>query len=275
MVTLFALPGVIIMEQEHMKNIQGEYMKNHIPIAGIMLILASLLFSGCIMNKVSTEKEIILLKGETTGREIQLEIETGESWSRRMQAGPFIFNLLSQIVLWTEDDNGKLLETLYVSGADYRKMRHAEKKDKGEAFFRGSFPLWAQKMKEAGKQLPSPDNPFPDTITSATPTSDFTLETKLELSQPPFTLFAEVNSSGDENETFTREKNGWIGQPALLYAVEIERDLKNREKEGAYTLKLIGHSGLPGQEAAIHTDLSGFDSALRQVKRIDLLIPSP
>ncbi len=235
---------------------------------GLYLVVVGLLLSGCVMNRVSAEKEDIVLRQDGGGRMIRLDLETGEAWSRKMQAGPLVFNVLSQIVIWTEDGEGRLLETVYVSGADYAKMRHAAKKDKGEQFFRESFPLWARKMDEAGRKLPSPDEPYVDAVTSATPSNDFSLETRMEKTSPPFSIYAEINTAGDENETYTKERNGWVGQPALIYSARVTG------QDAGYILELEGHSGLLGQEAALYTDLSAFESALRQVKQIKLVITS-
>lgn len=246
----------------------GCTMENRFFKASLLLIISGLALSGCVMNKVSSEKEDIVLRQEGPGRSIRLDIETGEAWSRKMQAGPLVFNVLSQIVIWTEDEEGRLLETVYVSGADYAKMRHATKNDKGEQFYRESFPLWARKMEEAGRKLPSPEAPYVDEITSATPSNDFSLKTRMERTRPPFSLFAEVNSAGDENETFTKDRNDWVGQPALVYSARVNG------QDAGYLLELAGHSGLLNQDAALYTDLSAFDSALRQVKQINLLITS-
>jgi hypothetical protein len=243
-------------------------MNNRVLKAGLLLIILGLALSGCVMNKVSSEKEDIVLRQDGGGRMIRLDLETGDAWSRKMQAGPLVFNVLSQIVIWTEDEDGRLLETVYVSGADYSKMRHAGKNDKGEQFYRESFPLWARKMDEAGRKLPSPESPYVDSVTSATPSNDFSLETKMEKTNPPFSLFAEVNSAGDENEVFTKDRNDWVGQPALVYSARVTG------QDAGYILELEGHSGLLDQEAALYTDLSAFDSALRQVKQIKLVITS-
>jgi len=243
-------------------------MKNRFFKASLFLIMTGLVLSGCVMNRVSLEKEAIVLRQDGGGRIIRLDLETGDAWSRKMQAGPLVFNVLSQVVIWTEDGEGRLLETVYVSGADYTKMRNAAKKEKGEQFFRESFPLWARKMSEAGRRLPSPESPYTDAVTSATPSNDFSLETKLEQTSPPFSIIAEINTAGDENDTFTKDRNGWVGQPALIYTARVTG------QDAGYLLELAGHSGLLDQEAALYTDLSAFDSALRQVKQIKLVITS-
>lgn len=179
-----------------------------------------------------------------------------------MQAGPFIFNVLPQFAIWTEDDAGRLVETLYVTGADFRGMRHAEKNEKQAEFFAQILPFWSARVTSSGAPLPSKANPYPDAITSATPTGPTTLVTALTGSvgaAAAVTVYLEINKSGDSNSTF-RADNDPAGQPSLIYAGHLGA--------GATRLELIGHGGRLPDEPAVYTDLSGFDTALELVASI-------
>ncbi len=72
------------------------------------------------MHRVNPEPRNIVLR-ENAGAALQVEVKTGAQWSSRMQAGPFIFNVLPQFAIWTEDDAGNLVETLYITGAGSSK----------------------------------------------------------------------------------------------------------------------------------------------------------
>jgi len=231
-----------------------------------ILCLLFLLTSGCVMNKLSKSPEKITLDKDPEGAQLRIEVEKGESFTSRMQAGPFIFNVLPQIVMWAEDANGRFLETLYITGADFEGFRNASKKDKGSLFFKECFPLWASRLKEAGKTLPSPEQPYPDTVTSVTPSNSFTLKTAFSIGKKPFTLFLEINKSGDTNSAFTKENNDWVGQPALIFKTEIT---KPRSGE-SFHMNLAGHSGKINEKPAIYADISKFDTALRQIKKITI-----
>ncbi len=233
----------------------------------LIIIIISLIFGGCVMNRIKEEPEIIELRESSDGVPVSLEIKKGQNWSTRMQAGPFIFNILPQIVVWTEDTQGNLIETLYITGADGKKFRHAAKKDKGALFYEECFPVWSRKVKEAGGTLPGATNPYPDSVTSATPDSGFTLNTKLNTTQGGFTIFMEINQSNDYNASFTRENSDWDGQPSLIYRTEIP----TAEKGSRYLMKAIGCGGRPGEEPELQTDLSEIDTALGQVDEVIIL----
>jgi len=229
----------------------------------IFSILAAAYFSGCVMNKLDDSPKTIVVRENSEGMSISLDVDTGEEWASRMQAGPFIFNILPQMAIWIADEQGRYLETLWVTGADFKKMKHAQKNGSGPAFFADCLPVWASRLQAAGKSLPSKENPYPDTVTSATPMGDFTLETKTT-SGVPMILYAEVNKSGDTSSFYTEDANDWVGQPSLIYMVEI----RETGKVGALRMELSGHGGLLEQEPGIYFDLSGFETAVRQIDKI-------
>jgi hypothetical protein len=232
----------------------------------VVLTIISLFFLGCEMNKMDNTPRTITLNSRIEGVPVRLELVKGENYSARMVAGPLAFNLLPQTVIWVEDSSGRLVDTVYVSGADYKKMRHGGKGRLGVKFYEESFPLWSVRMKAAGKGLPSPKNPYPDSITSATPMSSFTLMTKLPATGP-FTIMLEINKSGDTNAAFTVKNNGWVGQPSLVYKASIT----DTKKGSVYEMKLVGHSGRLSDPAGIYPDLSLFGSALKQVEKISII----
>ena len=233
----------------------------------LSLIASSILFSGCVMNKLDTTHKIITLK-DSEAHSITVDVTAGEQWSSRMKAGPFIFNVLPQMVLWTEDADGKFIETLYITGADFKKMRHAAKNENEAVFFAECLPYWALKMSGGGGSLPSKKNPYPDTVTSATPMADFTLRTSARKGQAAFFVFAEINKSDDKNSSFTKDNNDWAGQPSLIYSAAISANDKGR----AVRMKLLGHGGMLGDKPEIYKDLSGFDTALEQIRTIDVTV---
>ncbi|TVR62772.1 MAG: hypothetical protein EA426_01490 [Spirochaetaceae bacterium] len=219
----------------------------------------ALSLSGCVMNRVNPEPQTIVLR-DNADSTLRVEIKPGAHWSSRMQAGPFIFNVLPQFAIWTEDDAGTLVETLYVSGADFGGMRHAARNEKQAEFFAQSLPVWSARIEATGALLPSKANPYPDTVTSATPTGPTTLVTALTGSAGATTIYLEINKPGNENSTFTKEENEWVGQPSLVYAGGLV--------SGSSRLELIGHGGLLRDEPGIYSDLTGFDTALEQVVSI-------
>lgn len=242
-------------------------MKTH-PI--LLIIALNLLFqTSCVMNPINEGHENIVLKPATSKTPLKIEVTTGTHYSQKMQAGPFIFVILPQIVFWIESTNGTFLQTLYVTGADGKQLRHADKSKRKELFYQECFPFWAKKMKEVGAPLPG-STPYPDSVTSATPHANFSLSTAIDLnSSSPlksFVIFAEINKSSDINQNFTKLNNGWAGQPAVLYKTVINKI----ETNSNYTMQLIGHSGKISDRPDIYVDMGKLDSALRLIKKIEI-----
>ncbi len=236
-----------------------------ISVLATVALIASVL-SGCVMNKLNTEPQTIELRDDISGRPVVITVTPGTEWSSRMNAGPIVFNVLPQFVIWTEDNDGRFVETLYVTGADYGKLRHAEKNENGEQFYLDTLPVWATRARAAGETLPSKDHPYPDTVTSATPMGQTTFETTVGHADGGVRILLEINKSGDVNAEFTKETNDPLGQPSLIYAVTIPRPVPGDE----YTLGLGGHGGMISDVAEVYADLSGFDTALAQIASVSV-----
>jgi hypothetical protein len=127
----------------------------------IFIVSLTAVLGGCVMNRVSTEAQTIVLRDGGSAA-MRIEIEPGTEWSSHMRAGPFIFNVLPQFAIWTEDTAGNLVETLYVTGADFASMRHAGKNERQGEFFAQSLPVWSSRIAATGSPLPSKANPYPD-----------------------------------------------------------------------------------------------------------------
>jgi len=225
------------------------------------IIVTIVLLSGCTMNKVTTEEKTITLRPTQTNGGLTLLITTGDTWSRTMKAGPMIFNVLPQFVLWTEGPEGEYGETLYITGAD-GKMRNAKKKELGADFYRQTLPLWSSRAEKAGIALPSQEKVYPDTVTSATPTFTTTLEL-LPPSRKAAYVFLEINQSSDDNETYNEDNNDWQGQPSLIYRAKLP-------ESGTVELALIGHGGMVQDKPEIYEDLSLITTARQMINSVSV-----
>ncbi len=230
----------------------------------ISTIVMSLFSGACVMNKMDHQVRAFKLRQTVKGLPVTFTFTKGAEFSKPMQAGPIIFNVLPQVVIWAEDPSGKLIDTLYVTGADGKKMRHGAKSREGAKFYKACFPVWAKQMAAAGKKLPMENGPYPDSVTTATPMDSFSLATKLDIKEKSFVLFIEINKSGDFNKTYTEKNNGWAGQPSLIYRADAP------EKKNGQTVIFtpVGHGGRLKDKARIYTDLKGIDTALRQFLEI-------
>lgn len=93
-----------------------------------IILILFALLGGCVMNRANPEPQTIVLR----------------------------------------KDAGHLIQTLYVTGADFRAMCHAEKNENQSEFFAQSLPVWSGRVTASGESLPSKTNPYPDAVASAT-----------------------------------------------------------------------------------------------------------
>ncbi len=185
--------------------------------------------------------------------------------------------------IWLADENGKYIQTLYVSesighGIFIRANRSSGKWMGGEIQRPAALPYWAHQraiLNEYGTYLPTPKKPVPDAYTGATPSSSFVLNAKTEnVLQGKYKIMLEVNQSWDWNESWTNNKYPTdkeyktSSQPALVYMVDIDTDKGSVE----YQMKAIGHSHYAGADGSLTTNLSTITTALKIAKRITVTV---
>ena len=231
-----------------------------------MLLGCVLFLSSCAINRLNEEKTVVVLDKGSTENHFIVSVSKGPEWSHEFKPGPFIIHVYPQMVFWIENQTGELVETLYVSGADGKGIRNATKKQLGEEFYRICFPIWAKKVNLAGLQLPSNEVPYSDAVTSATPQSSFDLDIHMGALPDSFILYAEINKSMDWNENYTEEKMGWVGQPSIIYAAQIDSLIPNQ----LVSLKAIGYSNDTSPIPELVTDFKGIDTALELLDGIQV-----
>jgi hypothetical protein len=225
-------------------------------------IVAFLLFSSFqnTGKSQSTSNSIQTNKGEK-GLNLEIKFLKGKSFNHPT----FSF--------WVEDLEGNYIETLlvtqYVAKGVYGHGALGNGKwdsKPGPAERPSTLPVWLHKhMKDSGgKLLPSPENPVPDAITSATPSGDFVLNTVVKNKLPKkFRLMMEINQTWDWNEywnnsLFPDDFQFKVScQPALVYATTIDCDKPQNE---CY-LNPIGHSHYSGKDGELYTDISTLTTA--------------
>ena len=232
-----------------------------------MLLVGLLLISSCAINHLNEEKTVIVLDKGNSETHLIVSVNKGPEWSHEFKPGPFVIHVYPQMVFWVENQNGELVETLYVSGADGKGFRNATKKQLGEEFYRLCFPIWSKKMNLVAHQLPTKEIPYSDAVTSATPQSSFDLDIHMGAFSTPFVLYAEINKSMDYNQIYTKENTDWIGQPSVVYAAQIDSLYNNQTT----SLKPIGFSDDSKKPPELIRSFEGIDTALSMVDEIQFL----
>jgi hypothetical protein len=227
--------------------------------------LFPVIFISCAINRLNDEKTVITLESPQTENPVQISLTKGPQWSHKITPGPFIIHIYPQIVFWLEVNEGAVFKTLYITGANGDFSRHSTKRKLDAQFFKQCFPVWADKVIKAGERLPSAQYPYPDAVTSATPQSSFDLQLNIGNISEIFTIYAEINKTGDYNAVYTKENSDWVGQPSVIYAVKIHRPVTGEK----IVFKPVGHSQA-GSTPVLCPGFEGLDTALEMVNDLHI-----
>ena len=235
-------------------------------ITTILLIL-SITASGKKKQEVYTSYNYGV---NNNGTSITLKFEKGKEHNHPLFA------------VWLADENGKFIQTLYVSKSIGKGVfEHGNIKTgkwmPGEIQRPATLPYWAHQRgikNEYGTYMPTPRQPEIDAYTGATPQSSFILNLKTEKPlKGKYKIMVELNQSWDWNEFWVNNKfpddkeYKTSSQPALVYCADIETG-NNTEIQ----LKPIGHSHYSGKDGSLTTDLSTLTTALKIAKKITVIV---
>jgi hypothetical protein len=238
-----------------------------------LLILAS--SCGVISNRV--KKDIIYhdsleIDMSENGLELMIYFEKGEEYNH------------PTFVFWIEDMDENYIQTLFVTKAFATGIfEHGPLNDTlwgtapGVATRPAALPYWWHKCDRGSieSMVPTPDNPFVDAYTGATPQGNFALRIKTDkVDTGKFRLLMEINQTWDWNEYWTNNKFPGdyayksSSQPSLIYSVTIDPSSTVKE----YHLNPIGHGHYSGKDGLLYTDLSTITTALKIVSDVTVRI---
>lgn len=226
----------------------------------IILLAIILLFSQCKTAHIENGSEMsIVVNSEENGRQMTIQLLKGKEYNN------------PTFVFWKEDLQGNYLETIfitkaYASGIFGHEMQGDTlwKETPGPSYQPAALPYWTyHKGYINGFDLiPTPEHPFVDAYTGATPTENFSISTKLKSEQMNFRLYLEVNQSWDWNSYWTNHKYPeshaykHSAQPSIVYSVEINEEMNT------FYMNPIGHGDPQGESGRLFTDLSTLSTAM-------------
>lgn len=173
-------------------------------------------------------------------------------------------------VVWAEGMDETYLRTLFITQSyasgifGYRMVGDSIwLKEVGESIQPAALPYWAHKKGPiAGDQLvPTPEHPFVDAYTGATPLHDFQFETALSTPEGQIQILLEVNQSWDFNNHWINNKYPdspaykHSAQPSIVYATTIN------PVDSVFYLTPIGHGDPKGESGNLFSDLSTLTTA--------------
>ncbi|MFA6580335.1 MAG: hypothetical protein WCS79_00875 [Paludibacter sp.] len=234
----------------------------------IMLLVLTTVVSAKRKPEVFTE---YTYAAKNAGTSVTIQFEKGPEHNHPLFA------------IWLADENGKYIQTLYVSesighGVFNRASRTSGQWLNGEIQRPATLPYWAHQRgikNEYGTFMPTPRQPVIDAYTGATPGTSFILHVKTEKSlKGKYKILLELNQSWDWNEFWTNnlypndKEYKTSSQPALVY----ETDIDTNSPDKTYTMKPIGHSHYSGADGSLNPDLGTITTALKIAKNITVTL---
>jgi len=234
----------------------------------ISLLSLSILMIQCKTTQLESESKLsIVINSDGSGPDMTILFTNGFGYNE------------PTYVLWMEDMAGNYMKTIfitesYASGVFGHEMQGDSlwKKTSGPSYQPAALPYWTHKKGFINGEglIPTPDNPFIDAYTGATPEQNFEIKTKEDTQVEKYRILLEINQSWDWNSYWTNNKypdnNAYShsAQPSIIYAVEINKDADT------FFMNPIGHGDPKGESAQLFTDLSTLSTAKEIFQDIEI-----
>ncbi|WP_106794000.1 DUF4405 domain-containing protein [Aquimarina sp. Aq78] len=259
-----------------------------------LLFIAGILFTGLLFNVSGFNKiydfgneyrnslqgketledgtQSINIKNEINEVTVEIDVKIGDAFRYAM------------MVIWVEDIDGNYIESLFVPKSIATSKYVNGKPDKNgiwkPAIVRRpeSLPYWSHKRgirASDGLFIPLRKAYDIDAVSGATPTYDFIINSKAKLGKlKKFRVLMEVNQSFNWNKYYSKDRfpndsiysgSGRVGQPAIVYAVDVDLDKFGLSKN--FLFEPIGHSHHSGKTDELFTDMSNITTALDIIDR--------
>lgn len=183
-------------------------------------------------------------------------------------------------VIWQENSEGQIIKTLFITKSyatgifGHENIGDTAWNNKpGKSTQPAALPYWTYKkgLIDGKVLVPTPDHPYVDAFSGATPKADFSINSIIEKIDNTRILM-EVNQPWDWNDFWTNDKYPQSesykhsAQPSVVYAVNLNYD------DTVYYLNPIGHGDPRGLTGKLYTDLSTLTSAKDIFKQLKITL---
>ncbi len=181
------------------------------------------------------------------------------------------------LVVWVEDMEGNYISTIYITKSfasgkyTYEMIGDSTWANReGPSYQPAALPYWTYKKGLInGKELvPTPEHPFIDAYTGATPKNSFVLENRTTIDLSKYRMLLEINQLGDWNNYWTNDSYPESAaykrsaQPSLIYSVDIDQSSQE------YYLNPMGHGDPRGVSGKLYTNISTITTAKNILQEI-------
>lgn len=224
----------------------------------MLLLLSVFVLNMCKSTEKISETIIYINKDAEEGKgQLSVNLIKGEFYNH------------PTFVIWEEDMDGNYLKTIfitksYASGIYGHEMigDSVWRNTSGTSIQPAALPYWTFKKGKINDKdfVPTPDNPFVDAYSGATPSQNFKFETGSNTGKDSYRVLLEINQTADWNNYWTNNKYPdntaykHSAQPSIIYAVTINTE------DTIFYMNPIGHGDPKGETGKLFTNLSTLTS---------------
>jgi hypothetical protein len=180
-------------------------------------------------------------------------------------------------VIWAEDLEGNYLKTIFITKSYASGIFGHEMvgdsiwlNKAGASYQPAALPYWTHKKGLIDNKylVPTPEHPYVDAYTGATPNENFQFETAANGKKSSYRLLLEVNQTWDWNPYWTNNKYPdnpaykHSAQPSVIYAVTFNQE------DTVFYLNPIGHGDPKGENGKLFTNLQTITTAKEIFKSV-------
>jgi len=243
-------------------------MKCRVIILFGLLVIFTL--NNCKPLKKSSEtivyKDINLSNSE---KKMKLTLIKGESFNH------------PTFVVWIEDMDQNYMKTIFITQSyssgifGYHMQGDSIWLPKAGASYQpAALPYWTHRKGLIANQfsVPTPDHPYVDAYTGATPTDNFQFVTAANSKKKQYRILLEVNQTWDWDNYWSNDKYPGndaykhSAQPSVIYATTINED------DDIFYLNPIGHGDPTGETGKLFTNMTTLSTAKQIFKSLFVTI---
>lgn len=232
----------------------------------LFIILVISIVASATILRCGTPKPV----GEITSfsDSVSIEKKSGSLWLIEARQGKSMNH--PSFAIWAEDSTGRFLRTIFITKSyatgifDHQMLGDTIwVKNSGPSYQPAALPVWTQRKGSDGgnSAVPTPDHPYTDAYSGATPTGSFTLATTLPLQEGPIHIYMEINQPWDWNDTWTTVK--FPGNAAYAHSAQPSLVLRGRvtPRDTVVVLTPMGHGDPKGESGKVYPDVETLTTA--------------
>ena len=242
----------------------------------IPLLMTTVLLAGLLIQRCSTTKPSEKVTRFTDSA--MIDQKTGDLWLIEALQGKAMNH--PSFAIWIEDAHGRFLRTIFITRSYATGIFNHQMvgdtiwlNESGPSYQPAALPVWThRKDPEASKvNIPTPEQPYLDAYSGATPTGSFSMLTSLPRIEGTINLYMEVNQPWDWNDYWTTGK--FPGNHAYAHSAQPSLILHSQISSGdtVVVANPVGYGDPKGESGKIFPEVETLTTAREIFESVRLI----